>query len=199
MIGHILSGDIKADVQSLLCSNHKQKTYDHVKAVAEMNVKISEQYSLEKEICELSGYLHDISVIITPTDMLNYVVDNGWYIDEAERKYPFLLHQRISKVIAQEDFKITDERILSAMEHHSTLKMNPSLYDMALFVADKLAWDQGGEAPFYTVVSNALKQSLEAASLAYMDFIIENKMILHPHTWFMDGIEFLRKKVESEI
>jgi HD superfamily phosphohydrolase YqeK len=66
---------------------------------------------------------------------------------------------------------------------------------MALFVADKLAWDQDGLPPFYTVVSDALKQSLEAASLAYMDYIVENKMILYPHKWFEAGVKSLRRMV----
>ncbi|MCL2518524.1 MAG: GNAT family N-acetyltransferase, partial [Oscillospiraceae bacterium] len=120
-----------------------------------------------------------------------YTVANGWYIDEAERKYPFLLHQRFSRLIAERDFGITDERILSAVECHSTLKANPSVYDMALFVADKLAWDQEGVSPFYEIVTSA--QSLEAASLTYMDYIVAHKMILHPHKWFKEGMNFLKK------
>ena len=195
MIKHDFTGDIKTDVQALHYKHDKQKTFEHAKAVAEVNIKIAEQYGLDKTVCEIGGYLHDISAVISSQDMLSYATNNGWYIDEAEQKYPFLLHQRISRVIAQEDFKITDERILSALEHHTTLKTNPSVYDMALFVADKLAWDQEGEAPFYQVVSDALEQSLEAASLAYMDYIVEHGMILHPHKWFVEGRVYLRDKL----
>ena len=194
MINHSFTGNIKTDVENLLTANNRRKTFVHVKAVAEANIKIAEQYNLDKDICESSEYLHDISAIIAPSYMLNYAEQNDWYIDEAERKYPFLLHQRISRIIAQEDFNVTDERILSAIEHHSTLQNNPSDYDMALFVADKLTWDGEGEAPFYSIVNNALKESLEAASLAYMDYIVENKMILFPHKWFEDGVTFLREK-----
>ena len=194
MINHSFTGNIKTDVENLLTANNRRKTFVHVKAVAEANIKIAEQYNLDKDICESSEYLHDISAIIAPSYMLNYAEQNDWYIDEAERKYPFLLHQRISRIIAQEDFNVTDERILSAIEHHSTLQNNPSDYDMALFVADKLTWDGEGEAPFYSIVNNALKESLEAASLAYMDYIVENKMILFPHKWFVDGVTFLREK-----
>jgi putative nucleotidyltransferase with HDIG domain len=189
-------GDIKADVKALLELNNKQKTFEHVKAVAEMNMKIAEQYGLDKDIYELGGYLHDISAVITPNDMLAYGVENNWYIDEAEQKYPFLIHQRISKVIAEQDFGITDERILSAVEYHSTLNSNPSAYDMALFVADKLAWDKDDPPPFYSVVDDALKHSLEAASLAYMEYIVEHKMILHPHKWFEEGRAFLRNYIK---
>jgi len=187
------TGYIKADIEKLLRANNKQKTILHIKDVADMNVSIAGQYGLDKGICELCGYLHDISAVVAPGDMIGYAMENGWYIDEAERKYPFILHQRISKIIAEQDFSVSDERVLSAIECHSTLKTNPSAYDMALFVADKLAWDQEGEAPFFSVVNNALKQSLESASFAYMNYIVENKMILYPHKWFEAGIMSLRK------
>jgi len=162
-----------------------------------MCVKIAQHYGLDEKICEICAYLHDISAVISPQDMTKYAVENGWYIDEAEKKYPFLLHQRISRVIAEEDFGITDERILSAVKHHTTLKVNPSAYDMVLFIADKLAWDQVGKAPFYTVVSNALGVSLEKASLVYMDYMVEHKMLLHPHKWFIEAANYLRMEMQK--
>lgn len=192
MLGFNNTGDIKTGVRSLLYSKGKEKTFAHSRDVAEMNIRIAQQYSLDKDICELCGYLHDISAVVPPQDMMKYAAENGWYIDEAETEHPFLLHQRISRIIAQDDFGVTDERILSAVEHHTTLKANPSVYDMALFIADKLAWDQLEEAPFFTIVNNALGKSLELASLAYMDYIVEHKIILHPHKWFVEGVDFLR-------
>ena len=78
MTKYNLTGDIKSDVQSLLTLNNKPKTFIHVKAVAEANIKIAEQYNLDKSICEISGYLHDISAVISPSDMLSYAADNGW-------------------------------------------------------------------------------------------------------------------------
>ena len=191
-----LTSDIKADVENLLTANNKAKTFNHVKAVAEMNIKIAEQYALDRKICELCGYLHDISAVVAPGDMLVYATEKGWHLDEAETKHPLLLHQRVSKLIAEQDFGITDERILSAIECHTTLKTNPSACDMALFVADKLAWDGEGEAPFYSVVNDALNQSLEAASLTYMDYIVDHKMILHPHKWFEAGVRSLRRTLD---
>ncbi len=65
--------------------------------------------------------------------------ENNLYIDEAELKYPFILHQKISRLLANTFFNVEDERILSSIECHSTLKANPTSYDMALFVADKLS------------------------------------------------------------
>ncbi len=126
------------DVTNFLLQNNKKKTLEHVIDVANTNKEIALQYNLDKIICIKSGYLHDISAVIHPNDMLNYMIENNLFVDESERKYPFILHQRISKIIAKNFFNIDNENILSAIECHSTLKSNPSKYDMALFIADKM-------------------------------------------------------------
>ncbi|MDD4490718.1 MAG: HD domain-containing protein [Paludibacter sp.] len=188
------TGNFIEDVKNLLVDNNKYETFIHVESVAKMNIKISEQYNLDKAVCKTSAYLHDISTIIRPDDMLSYVRKNKLYIDEAEQRYPFLLHQRISKIIAESIFNITDPNILSAIECHTTLKANPTAYEMALFIADKLSWDQDGNPPFYDTVNNALNRSLESASLTYINYMMENKMILYPHSWFLDGKRYLDSK-----
>lgn len=187
-----ITGDIKADIFNLLSVNGKEETFTHVKAVAETAVKIADTYQLDIQICETAAYLHDISAVIAPSDMLAYVTENHLFLDESEKRYPFILHQRISRMIAENYFKITDERILSAVECHTTLKANPSPYDMVIFIADKLSWDQEGTPPFYQIVSEQLKISLENASLAYINFIIENGIILYPHSWLNESREYLK-------
>ncbi len=183
--------DIEGTTTNLLTLNSKDKTAAHVKAVADTCVIIARQYGLDEDVARICGYLHDISAVISPTDMLSYAKEKGMYIDESENRYPFILHQRISRLIAMQDFKITDERILSAIECHSTLKADYNEYDMTLFIADKLSWDQDGLPPFYDDVKQALDTSLEAASLAYMQYIMEHKLILYPHSWFNQGMEEL--------
>ena len=107
--------------------NNKTKTFNHVKAVADMNVNIAEQYGLNKNICELCGYFHDVSAVVAPGDMMGSTMEKGRHIDKAENKHPFLLHQRLSKLIAEQGFGIADEHVLSAVECHTTLKTNPSV------------------------------------------------------------------------
>lgn len=188
-----ITGNIKYDVRNLLVINNKEDTFHHVKAVANTNIDIAKQFGLDEYLCEMSGYLHDISVVINPNDMLAYMVNNNLFIDEAEKKYPFILHQRISKLLSQSLFNITDKTILSAVECHTTLKSQPSKYDIALFIADKLSWDQEGKPPFYDVVKNALSISLEKACLEYINYIIDNNIILYPHSWLLDGKRYLEK------
>ena len=56
------------------------------------------------EKTRLAALLHDISVVMTPREMHALAVARGMDMDPAEEKYPFLLHQRMSKIIAEEKF-----------------------------------------------------------------------------------------------
>lgn len=190
-----ITGDILIDVTNFLIKNNKEKTLKHVMDVAETSSKIADKYGLDKSICSRCGYLHDISVVMMPSDMLAYMADNNLFVDEAERRYPFILHQRISRLLTKSFFKIEDEIILSAIECHSTLKSKPSKYDMALFIADKLSWDQKGKPPFYDIVIKGLSHSLESACLSYISYIIDNNMILYPHSWILESKEYLEKEL----
>ena len=191
-----LSGDIRTDVKNILLINGKSKTYIHVANVADRNALISKTYDLDHDKCVIAGLLHDISAVIKPEDMLKYAYENRLEVCEAERKYPFLLHQRLSKICAVEYFNISDEEILSAIECHTTLKKCPSKYEMSLFIADKLAWDKRGIPPFYEEVNAALDISLEAACYKYMEYMVENDMILCPHDNWIEAYEQLKNMRE---
>lgn len=192
-----LSGDIRKDIRNLLLINGKSNTYMHVTNVAERNALIANTYGLDRDKCVLAGLLHDISAIIKPSDMLEYAYENRLDICEAEREYPFLLHQRLSKICAAEYFDIADEEILSAIECHTTLKKCPSKYEMSLFIADKLAWDGEGIPPYYKEVDAALDISLEAACYRYMEYMVDNNMILCPHDNWIEAHEQLKSMGET--
>lgn len=191
-----LSGDIRTDVKNILLINGRSNTYIHVANVADRNALISKTYDLDHDKCVIAGLLHDISAVIKPEDMLKYADKNRLEVCEAERKYPFLLHQRLSKICAVEYFNISDEEILSAIECHTTLKKCPSKYEMSLFIADKLAWDREGLPPFYEEVNAALDISLEAACYKYMEYMVDNDMILCPHDNWIEAYEQLKNMGE---
>lgn len=178
-------------IENFYVINNKQSTLKHVMSVAKTNIQIAKMYELDIEKCKISGMLHDISAVMNCDDMVLFARDRGVVLDEAEIKYPFLLHQQISQIFAREIFDVQDSDILSPINCHSTLKSNPSKYDMALFVADKLSWDQDGKPPFFKVVSDALEISLEYASLQYINFVLNENMILFPHKWLIEAKRYL--------
>ena len=107
-----------------------------------------------------------------------------------ERQFPMIIHQKISRIMAQREFGIQDEKILSAISCHTTLKKKFSKVDLVLFVADKIRWDQEGQPPYLKEITQALNYSFEAAAFAYTDYILKHDIkVIHP--WLLEAYEFL--------
>ena len=189
-----LSGDIEADARAFLLANGRPRTCAHVFAVADQSEALARRCNLDAAKCRAAAALHDISAPLRPADMLDYAVRSGFPLCEAERAHPFLLHQRLSRVIAEEVFAVRDEEILSPIACHTTLRPEASPGDMLLFLADKLAWDQEGEPPYLASVLEALERSLPRACLAYMRYMEQSGRLLCPHAdWtaaraWLDGL-----------
>ena len=178
-------------IRDLYLKNGKEKTYFHALDVAKTAKILASSYGLDEDVCYKAGLLHDISVILSAQEMNDYAIKLNFEIDEAEKKHPFLLHQRFSKLIAQSYFKIADNRILSSVECHTTLKKYPSQYDCLIFLADKLAWDQEGAPPYLIGLKKAMTQSLENGSLYFISYQLENGGIIMPHRWLMQAKKYL--------
>lgn len=185
------TGDIAADAGALLLSRGKPATWRHVQAVAQECVKLANRFGLDAEQCHLAGILHDVSAVMPAAEMLRYAQTHDMPLDDAEINHPFLLHQRLSALVARDCFGVTDEVVLNAIACHTTLRANATGVDMALFLADKIAWDQPGEPPFLQIVNDALAVSLKHACRAYIDYVMDNGMILQPHQNLLAAREWL--------
>lgn len=176
-----------------LC-NHKENTLKHVENVAETAVELAKVYNLNVEKVELAALLHDISAIMSPNAMYELAKIRGLEIDAAEEKYHFLLHQRISRVIAQEEYSINDIEILDAIECHTTLKKNASMYDKIIFIADKISWDQEGVPPYYDLIQSKVMDSLDEACYAFIKYQFDNNLLLMPHQWLIEAFGELKNR-----
>ena len=176
-------------IKNRYLSNHKEKTLGHVEDVANTAVWLAKVYNLDIEKVRLAALLHDISAIMTPQEMYELATVRGLEIDAAEEKYHFLLHQKISKIIAQEDYYISDSDILDAIECHTTLKKNASMYDKVVFIADKISWDQKGVPPYHDFLVSKVVESLDEACYFYIKYQFDNNLLLMPHQWIIEAYE----------
>lgn len=174
-------------------SNHKENTLRHVEEVANTAIWLAKIYNLDIVKVKLAALLHDISAIMTPQEMYELAIARGFEIDASEEKYHFLLHQKISKIIAREDFGISDPDILDAIECHTTLKKNASMYDKVIFIADKISWDQKGVPPYFDALKSKVVESLDEACYFYLKYQFDNNLLLMPHQWILEAYEDLGK------
>lgn len=172
-------------------SNNKEDVLRHVEDVADIAVRLAKIYDLDTVKIKLAALLHDISGIMTAQEMYDFAIIRGLKIDPAEEKYHALLHQRISKIIAQEDFDITDTDILNAIECHTTLRKNANLYDKIIFIADKISWKSKGAPAFEDLLKNCTLKSLNEICYAYIKYQFDNNLLVMPHQWLIEAYEDL--------
>ena len=110
---------IEEQIKDFYLLNNKERTYQHVLGVAMAAEKLALQYQEDIRACIVAALLHDISAVITPQDMMKIANELQWQLDSAEKIYPFLLHQKISALIAYEYFQIRNLSILKAIESHT--------------------------------------------------------------------------------
>lgn len=190
------SEDVKSDCLRLLKNFHRDIIHDHTIEVAEECKRLAARFDINVEKIEMAAYLHDIGGIFANCERLEVSQRLGLGILDEERELPLILHQKISKVIAQSYFGVEDILILNSIECHTTLKANPSDYELILFIADKIKWDQKGEPPYLEEVKKGLDISLYHGAYAYIHYLMRNKdklKVVHPK--LREAYEFLKKKI----
>lgn len=188
-----LTKHLIVDIISLYQANHREDTLNHVLNVADEAVMLAHRFNLNKNICYEAALLHDISAILTSQQMQDIAKKYKLYIYDAEKHYPFLLHQRISALMGKHYFHIDEPLLLKAVEHHTTLCKEPDDYMMAIFLADKIAWDQIGKPPHLDVIQEGLKHSLSVACSDYIDYVFKENRILYPHDWLIDARNYFNQ------
>ncbi|MEN8241321.1 MAG: bis(5'-nucleosyl)-tetraphosphatase (symmetrical) YqeK [Chloroflexota bacterium] len=189
-----LSGSLRQDVAAFLNHHECPNTAAHSFGVAEKAAELARRFDADPARATLSAWLHDISAVIPNDQRLEVSQALGLEILAEEAEVPLLLHQKLSALLAEQIFNVSDQGVLSAIGCHTTLKANPAQLDTLLFVADKLAWDQKGTPPYQTEMEQALEESLELAAFRYQDYLLHSGKILTPHPWMLDSFRELSEK-----
>jgi predicted HD superfamily hydrolase involved in NAD metabolism len=184
------TGNIATDVHAFLVAHESAPTAIHCGSVAAEARRVALLYGVEPTQAETAGWLHDVSTIIPNAQRIE--VARAWNVPvlPEEEQFPMIIHQKLSVVLAREVFGVHDAAVLSAIGCHTTLKRDASMLDKVVFVADKLAWDQPGTAPFHDAMHAALRISLDDTAGAYMTFLWERRATLRVvHPWLRDAYE----------
>lgn len=183
-----LTGDIREDSHNLLMKHNKIIIDNHSLRVAEKAKLLAKQFGINENLAEVAGLLHDISGVYPNEEKLELCKKLNIEILLEEEKFPIILHQKISRVMAMEIFNISNKEILEAINCHTTLRSNASPLDMVLFIADKIEWDQKGAPPYINEVEKALNTSLELSAFKFIKYQMDNKenlKVIHP--WLLEA------------
>ena len=176
---------------------NNDQLFEHCLAVAKTAEALTEELTDSNERRSqafIAGLLHDIGGIYPNDQRVEKAEIFNIELLTEEREFPLIIHQKLSKYLASQHFKITDEQVLSAIECHTTLRKNFTELDLIVFLADKISWDGVDNAPFRQGLLTALSVNLQSAALYYINFIIADGLkVAHP--WLLEA----KKDLENQL
>jgi predicted HD superfamily hydrolase involved in NAD metabolism len=193
--GFSFSGDVRSDACRFLRHHRLAHVAAHSSRVSREARSLTERFGVNPDGADIAGLLHDISAVIPNSERVHMAQALRLEVLPEEERFPMIVHQKLSKVMARELFGVTDTSVLEAIGCHTTLRAGASPLDLVLFVADKIEWDQPGSPPYLAEVIRGLERSLENAAFAYIRHLWEQReklKVIHP--WLADAYRELAAK-----
>ena len=94
------------------------------------------RYGEDMNTALIAGILHDCAKCMSHDKKFQICYENDIEVTETEKSNPGLLHAKVGAYLARTKYHITDERILSAIEAHTTGKPEMSVLDKIIYIAD---------------------------------------------------------------
>lgn len=147
---------IKVQLETML----KAKRYEHTLSVAELAIVIGKHLKLDHLIdqLELAGLLHDCAKGMTVDEQIEYAEQYKIPLSHHDMNSRGVIHARVGRHIAYEQFGVRDPKVLRAIYVHPTGSEWMSTFDKILFAAD------------YLDPTRKIEESSKILSILYDDF-----------------------------
>lgn len=125
------------DLLEWLKENLNEERYIHSLGTADCARELAEKYNLDTEKAYFAGLLHDCAKCFS-TEKLKEIIDKNLSVEACEMLNYKTLHAPVSAYVAEKDFGVKDEEILSAIRWHTLGKINMTDFEKIIFLADKI-------------------------------------------------------------
>lgn len=175
----------RAQVIKWLEKNVPSERLQHILGVEEMSQALAQRHGADVEKAQIAGLMHDLAKYFPADQLLAIATEKGVVVDEICRLRPHLLHAEVSAIVAQEEFKVQDEEILSAIAQHTLGNQKMSKTSCIVFVADKLEPNRG-DTPELNAMRKATGENLYRGVYQVCDLSIKKLLQkgrpIHPRT-----------------
>lgn len=110
--------------------------FEHTKGVAYTAACLAMAHGADIHKAFLAGLLHDCAKCIPNEEKLSLCKKHKIKLSEVEKRNPYLIHAKLGAFLAKEEYGVSDEEILHAIEVHTTGAPNMSELDKIIFIAD---------------------------------------------------------------
>ncbi len=115
-----------------------EERYSHTLGTALCAIELAKKYSLNEQKAFLAGLLHDCAKCKSNDELLKIIKNELKNIDPEELQNYKTLHAPVGEYFAKKIYKIEDKEILNAIRYHTIGKINMSIFEKIIFLADKI-------------------------------------------------------------
>ena len=125
-------------IKKTLKESLSEERYNHTLGTADCANKLAKKYGLDEKKAYLAGLLHDCAKCKSNDELLKIIKQELKNIDEGELQNYKTLHAPVGEYFARTMYNIDDSEILNAIRYHTIGRVNMSLFEKIIFLADKI-------------------------------------------------------------
>lgn len=125
-------------IKKTLKESLSEERYNHTLGTADCALKLAKKYGLDEKKAYLAGLLHDCAKCKSNDELLKIMKQELKNIDEGELQNYKTLHAPVGEYFARTMYNIDDSEILNAIRYHTIGRVNMSLFEKIIFLADKI-------------------------------------------------------------
>ncbi|WP_367925777.1 bis(5'-nucleosyl)-tetraphosphatase (symmetrical) YqeK [uncultured Ruthenibacterium sp.] len=130
------------EAKRLAKKNLSEKRYEHTLNVKKLAVELARRNGVDENKAALAAYLHDIAKELPKDRLLQILRENDIIANNALQRAPAVWHGIAAAILAQKEYGIEDEDVLSAIRCHTTGKPNMSKLDKIIYMADMASYER---------------------------------------------------------
>ena len=123
-------------INSWLKSNLNNERYEHSLGTAEMARELAHKFGENEDKAYLAGLIHDCAKCLHKYE-INIILSNI-NLESEELNSPKTHHAPAGVYVAKKEFGIKDNEILSAIRWHTIGKIDMTLFEKIIYLADKI-------------------------------------------------------------
>ncbi len=186
----------REELEKFMQDNLKPSRYEHSLGVEKMATELAEIYGADVEKAAFAGRYHDIAKCFdkhtTNLCIKKYDLDRK-YMDN-----PALAHSKIAAAILEHEYGVVDEDILNAVRSHTTGRVEMSLLEEIVYVADAI--EENRNYPELKQLQDEARHNLDLACLHIMNFAVQ--MIMEKGNEIdedtLDAREYIKERLKVE-
>ena len=125
-------------IKSWLKENLSEERYEHSLGTAECAKKLAAKYGTDEEKAYFTGLIHDCAKCLPKNEMQVILDGMADKLVCGEPENSKTHHAPAGVYVAKKEFGVEDEEILSAIRWHTIGKVNMTLFEKIIFLADKM-------------------------------------------------------------